>query len=193
MHGSPHSCSGSPTKAYFQSSRAPRRRRRRPDRVGAARRLAVEQPAPGQERGVRQAVVRRLPPARPTALAGRCAAIASVAAQQEGVGAVGQHDHGDRLAGLGPVQHVGEEEPGLGRAGVARRSWRGRRPSRRRGRTPTTAATGAPPGRAGRHDQHGRRRRRVRPACLRASATRGLGQRDVDVLAEALLPHPARR
>ena len=60
--------------------------------------------------------------------------MASVVRSSHDVAAVGQLHDGDRLARLGPVEHVGQRAGRVGGAGVADRPRRGRRPTPRAGR-----------------------------------------------------------
>ena len=129
------------SKPLAPLGRSPRGRRAGSFGIGTTRRVAPQLAAPGEEPGVRQVVAtggdllgdgrRRRPRPSPAARRrqrGRRARAASTSAPSA------THHDRDRLAGLGPIEHVGEEEPELRRAEVADRRARGRRPSPRSAR-----------------------------------------------------------
>src|SRR5207302_750159 len=97
---------------------AVRRRRRRGIGVGPAGRLPGEEAPPGEERGVAQAVVPGGDLGRHRRRRAALGQGGGGAEQQHG-GAVGQDDDGDGLAGLGPVEGVGQQHARLGGAGGA--------------------------------------------------------------------------
>ena len=163
------------------------RRGGRTVRVGPARGLPPQEAAPHQHVGV----VDRAGPASCSctrAAGGSAGGLAH--AEDEAVGAVGQHEEGDGLAGRGPLEHVGEEEQGVGGAGDADRAELVVHD--RLGPDPGALAhdahrPGVEPGDDEVVDLLGRDARR-----LEGVAEGRLGERHVLGLAEALLPHLGR-
>lgn len=109
-------------------------------------------------------------------------------AQQQDSGAVTEDHEGDDLARPGPVQDVGEEQAGLGGAGVADR------PGEVRGHRLGSDARRAPDGRAGTRVQSGDDevvdRPEVEARLVEGGAQRLVREGHVDLLGEALLPDP---
>ena len=161
-------------------------------RIGPARRLAVEQAAPGEERGVGQVVAARRDLLRPPAPRCRPRASAVGRPQDRHVGAVGQRDHmttrraapgrgrrpGAGPAWAAPVLPIAAGEVVGERLGPRHRGWP--RACTRAGvqARPRATVVNVAGGHAG---------------LLQRVGDRGLGQRAVDVLAEALLPLPRGR
>ena len=149
-------------------------RRARALGIGAPGRLAVELAPPGQEGGVGEVgparghlLGHRRDPGGPARRLGRRQGVGG--AQHQGVGAVGQRQHHDDLARRGPLEHVGQGQPGLGRPEVAHRAGQVgrhglRRPRRARPVTALTARAWSPATMAWSTSLS------VTPASLRASA-----------------------
>ena len=112
-------------EAALPSGRPPGRRSTGAFGIGATRRLAAQLAAPRQEPGIGQIIA---PTGHEIARRRQAGPTPSGADRLDGVGhpqegdvrAVGQHHHGDEVAGRSPVQHIGEQEPGMGRPQIAR-------------------------------------------------------------------------